>query len=130
MKNKKLLIAVIALVAVIAVLLGVYFATRPETKAGSKEITVRVVYEDGSSKDFVYQTDEEYLGVVIMDEGLVKGEMGPFGLYIHEVDGVRAVWEENGAYWGINIGDEHAVTGADEVVIEDGGIYSLVYTIG
>ena len=111
-------------------LLGVYFATRPETKAGSKEITVRVVYEDGSSKDFAYQTDEEYLGAVIMVEGLVKGEMGPFGLYIHEVDGVRAVWEENGAYWGINIGDEPAVTGADEVVIEDGGIYSLVYTIG
>ena len=130
MKNKKLLIAVIALVAVVAVLLGVFFLTRPETKAGSKEITVTVVYEDGSSKDFVYQTDAEYLGTVIMEEGLVAGEMGEFGLYIHEVDGVRAVWEENGAYWGINIGDEPAVTGADQIVIEDGGVYSLVYTVG
>ena len=130
MKNKKVWIGVIALVAVVAILLGVYFATRPETKAGSKEITVTVVYEDGSSKDFVYRTDEEYLGTVIMNEGLVEGEMGPYGLYIHAVDGVRAVWEENGAYWGINIGDEPAVTGADQIVIEDGGVYSLVFTRG
>lgn len=130
MKNKKLVIAIVALVVVVALLLGVYFLTRPEANAGSKEITVTVVYEDGTTKDFVYKTDAEYLGTVLVDEGLVEGETTQYGLYIIAVDGVSAVWEENGAYWAINVGDEPAVTGADQIVIEDGGVYSLVYTVG
>lgn len=130
MKNKKPFFAVVALVIVVSALLGIYFATRPGTHAGSKEITVTVVYKDGSSKDFVYHTDAEYLGTVIVEEGLAKGEVGPYGLYIHEVDGVRAVWEENGAFWSIYIGEESAVSGADAIPIEDGKIYRLVYTLG
>ena len=130
MKNKKLVIAIIAVVAVIAVLLGIYFATRPQTKAGGKEITVTVVHADGSSVDFTHATDQEYLGRAIVEMGLVEDNQGPYGLYIEEVDGERAVWEENGAYWCVMVGDEYAVTGADEIVIEDGGVYSLVYTIG
>ncbi len=130
MKNKKLVIAIIAVVAVIAVLLGIYFATRPQTNAGGKEITVTVVHADGSSVDFTHATDQEYLGRAIVEMGLVEDNQGPYGLYIEEVDGERAVWEENGAYWCVMVGDEYAVTGADEIVIEDGGVYSLVYTIG
>ena len=130
MRNKKLIVAVIALVVVIAVLAGVFIATRPETNAGSKNITVTVVYEDGSSKDFHYSTDEEFLGPVIMNEGLVEGKMAEYGLYIKAVDGVRAVWEENNAYWSIYVGDEPAITGADAIVIEDGGVYKLVFTLG
>ena len=130
MRNKKLIVAVIALVVVIAVLAGVFIATRPETNAGSKNITVTVVYEDDSSKDFHYSTDEEFLGPVIMNEGLVEGEMAEYGLYIKAVDGVRAVWEENNAYWSIYVGDEPAITGADAIVIEDGGVYKLVFTLG
>jgi len=130
MRNKKLIVAVIALVVVIAVLAGVFIATRPETNAGSKNITVTVVYEDGSSKDFHYSTDEEFLGPVILNEGLVDGEMAEYGLYIKAVDGVRAVWEENNAYWSIYVGDEPAITGADAIVIEDGGVYKLVFTLG
>lgn len=130
MKNKKMLIAVGALVLVIAVLAGVFFATRPQVQAGSKEITVTVVHADGTSKDFVYRTDAEYLGEVIMAEGLVEGEAGPYGLMIHAVDGETASWEVNQSYWSILIGEEYATLGADGIAIEDGGTYSLVYTIG
>jgi len=130
MKNKKVLIAIIALVVVIASLLGIYFATRPEAKSGRKAITITVVYEDGSSKDFYYTTREEYLGPVLLSDGLVEGEMGPYGLYIEKVDGVAAIWEENGAYWSVYVGEEPAVTGADEIPIEDGGVYKLVYMLG
>ena len=37
--NKKIVIAVIALVAVIGIMLGVYAATRPEATEGAKTIT-------------------------------------------------------------------------------------------
>ena len=130
MKNKKLIIAAIALVAVVAVLLGVYFATRPETTEGEKSITVTVIHADGSSKDFTYNTDEEYLGPVLLAEELVQGEMGPYGLEIHAVDGETASWEENSSYWALFIGEEYAMTGADSTPVNDGDVFKLVYTIG
>ena len=83
-KNIKLIIAVVALVVVVAVMAGVYLATRPQTSQGAKAFTVEVVHGDGSSKVFNFRTDEEYLGTVLESEGLIKGEMGPYGLEIHE----------------------------------------------
>lgn len=130
MKNKKLVLAVIAIAAVIVLMLGLYLVTRPEAVAGGKEITVTVVHSDGTEKVFSYSTDAEYLGEVIVSEGLVNGEEGPYGLYFDTVDGETASWEENQSYWSILIGEEYATTGADGVVLTDGGEYSLVYTIG
>ncbi len=130
MKNKKLVIALVALVAVVGILLGVWFATRPDPEEGMKSFTVTVVHGDGTSKDFSYKSDEEYLGPVLLEEGLATGEMGQYGLYIHVVDGEQAVWEVNGAFWNLYIGDELAVTGADQVILTDGGVYKLVYTVG
>lgn len=127
--NKKLVITLVAVVAVIAILLGVYFATRPDPQTGKKDFTIIVVHADGSSKEFQYKSDEEYLGRALVDVGLVEDNQGPYGLYIHEVDGERAVWEENGAWWSVYIGEELATTGADEVVLTDGGVYKLVYSV-
>ena len=65
-----------------------------------------------------------------MAEGLVEGVEGPYGLEIQSVDGEKASWEENQSYWALFIGEEYATTGADGVVLTDGGVYKLVYTIG
>ena len=130
MKNKKLVIAVVALVAVVAILMGVYFATRPATSQGAKEITVTVVHKDGSEKVFTYRTDEEFLGPVILGEGLVVGEQGPYGLRISAVDGETAVYETDGAYWALFVGEEYAMSGADTTAIADGDVFKLVYTVG
>ena len=130
MKNKKLIVIALALVVVVGALLGVYMATRPETAAGSKTITVTVVHADGSAKDFTYHTDEEYLGPVLMAEGLVVGEMGPYGLMISAVDGEEAVWEVNSAYWALFVGEEYATSGADTTPVYDGSAFKLEYTLG
>lgn len=130
MKNKKLVIAVVALFALVGLLLGVYFGTRPATTQGAKEITVTVVHADGSEKSFTYRTDEEFLGPVILSEGLVVGEQGPYGLMISAVDGEAAVYETDGAYWALFVGEEYAMSGADTTPIADGDTFKLVYTIG
>ena len=133
MKNKKLVLAVVALVAVVALFLGVYLATRPETSQGSKTITVTVIHADGSSKEFTYHSDEEYLGPVLLAEKLVVGNEGPYGLEIKSVDGEEAVWnagDSHGAYWALFIGEEYAMTGADSTPIADGDSFKLVYTVG
>ena len=48
-KQTKIILGVTALVVVIAVLLGVYFATRPDTNQGAKALTIVVVHGDGST---------------------------------------------------------------------------------
>ena len=130
MKNKKLVVSVLALVLAVAVFAGIWLLTRPETNAGSKTITVEVVHKDGSAKTFTYTSEEEYLGPVLLAEKLVVGEMGPYGLVISAVDGETADWNVDNSYWALYIGQEYATTGADGVVLTDGALYRLVYTIG
>lgn len=127
MSKKKLFLAIAALVLVVGLLLGLYFATRPQTQEGTKSFTVTVVHKDGSSKDFKYTSAEEFVGTVLQAEGLIEGEMAQYGMYIKKVDGEKAVYEEDNAYWGFYIGEEYAQTGIDQTPIEDGKVYKLVY---
>jgi len=128
MKNKKLVIAAIAVIVVIGLMAGIWFATRPETEAGSKGYTVTVVHKDGSEKVFEYRTDEEYLAGALLEEGLVSGEDSQYGLTIITVDGEAAVWETDNAYWAIWIGEEMATTGISEIPVYDGSSFKLEYT--
>lgn len=102
-----------------------------ETTGGElKKFTVTVVYADGSSKDFSYETDEEFVGPVLENDGLIKGNTGPYGLEITEVDGQKAIYAENKAYWAVYEGEEYAMQGIDTTPVVDGATYKLVYTIG
>lgn len=130
MKNKKIWIAVIALVAVAAVMLGVYFATREKPVEGGKEITVTVVHKDGSEKVYTCHTDEEYLGPVLLTEKIVQGDMGPYGLFITAADGEVADYNVDGGWWAVYKGEEQTTTGADAVTIADGDVFKIVYTVG
>lgn len=130
MKNKKLLLAIVALVVAIAAMLTVYLVTRPETSQGAKTYTVTVVHGNGSEKTFTYHTDEEYLADALLAEGLVQGDITQYGLTIHTVDGEKASWEENQSYWALFIGEEYAMTGASETPVHDGSSFRWVYTIG
>ncbi len=126
MKNKKLILAVIALVAVIAVLAAVYFMTRQKPQEGSKEITVTVIGKDQTEKTYTYHTDEEYLDKVLVAEGLVEGYEDEYGYVIEKVEGVEASWE-NSVFWAVYIGDTQATTGVSQIVVTDGAVYKLVY---
>ena len=132
MKNKKVLLAAIALLVVAGVMAAVYFATRPTVQGwtGSKTITVTVVHSDGKSEDFVFNTDEDDLEEVRQKGDFNTGTPGEFGLYIETVDGETASWEENGAYWAFYVGEEYATTSVDLAPITDGAVYKLVYTLG
>ena len=130
MKNKKMILVAIALVACIAAMLGIFLATRPETVAGSKTITVTVVHKDGTEKVFACHTDEEYLGKVLLNENIVVGEIGEFGLYFNTADGETADWNVDNGWWQVFIGEESAMVGADQIPIANGDTFKLVYTIG
>lgn len=128
MKNKKLVIAAVALLVVVGLMAGIWFANRPETQEGSKAYTVTVVHKDGTAKNFDYRTDAEYLAEALLEEGLVSGDDSQYGLTIIAVDGEAAVWETDKAYWAIWIGEEMAMTGASEIPVYDGSTFKLEYT--
>ena len=128
MKNKKLIVTLVAFVAVIGLLLGVWAANRPETTEGTKAFTVTVVHSDGSVKEFSYTTDEEYLGAALVAEGLIAGEEGPYGLTVITVDGEDAVWDVDNAYWSLVINGEYATTGVSETPVNDADAFRLEYT--
>lgn len=130
MKNKKLVFAVIALVAVIAIMIGIFVTNKPQTTQGAKTITVVVVHSDASTKEFTYHTDEEFLAPVLVTEGLVEGYESQYGLTIETVDGEKASWEESQSYWALFIGEEYATTGASSTPVSDGDVFKLVYTLG
>ena len=130
MKNKKMILVAVALIACVAVMLGIFLITRPETTQGSKTVTVTVVHKDGSEKVFTCQTEEEFLGKVLVNENIVVGNYGEFGLYFDTADGEKADWNVDNGWWQVFVGEEAAITGADQIPITDGGTYKMVYTIG
>ena len=130
MKNKKMILIAVALIACIAVMLGIFLTTRPETVAGGKTITVTVVHKDGSEKVFNCATEEEYLGKVLVNENIVEANYGEFGLYFDTADGEKADWNVDGGWWQVFVGEEAAMVGADQIPIADGDTFKLVYTIG
>ena len=129
MKNKKMILAIVAVVALIALMVGVYFATRPEKVEGAKTITVTVVHKDGSEKVFEYKTDAEFLGQVLYAEGLIKAEGVDEGMF-NIVDGEKADWNTDKSYWGFYEGEAYANAGVDTTPIHDGDTFKLVYTFG
>ena len=129
-KNDKIVAIGVAVLAVLLIVLGtVWSSTRPETSPGSKTITVEVVHKDESKNTFTYHTDAEYLADVLVAEGLVADNQDQYGLLIQEVDGERAVYEEDSSYWSILQNGEYAQLGASSLPIYDGDVISLVYTV-
>ena len=63
-------------------------------------------------------------------DGLIVGNAGPYGMEITHVDGEKAVYNEDKAYWGVFEEEEYAMQGIDTTPVVDGAIYKLVYTLG
>ena len=125
MKNKKLVIAVIAIVAVIGLMLGISAANKPQAVEGGKNVTVVIVYEDGTEKKMEYATDLEFLSELLLEKELVTGYTSEE--YGFTIEGIVLDWSKDGAYWALYEGEEYATTSAAGIVLVDGGVYKLVY---
>ena len=106
--------------------------TEPEkTTVDEKEsshIIFLVVDADGKETKFEIDTDEEFLRGALEKENLIKGDESEYGLMVNEVNGIRADYTADGAYWALYIGEEFAMTGVDTTPITDGQTYKFVYT--
>ena len=122
--NKKTAIAVAALALAAALMLGLWYFTRPQSQAGEKTIVVQVVHGDQSTKDFTCQTDAETLGEVLVEETLAQGEEGPTGLFVTVVDGEEAQ-DSLRQWWCVTKDGEMLNTGVSSTPIADGDHFEL-----
>lgn len=127
MNKKKIILALVALIVVVGVFVGVWFATRPESTEGAKSITVQVVHADKAETSFTYTTDAEKLGAFLEAENLIIGSGD--GMF-HTVDGEKADWSVNQSYWAFYVNGEYATAGIYDTDIVDGTVYKLEYTLG
>lgn len=129
MSKKKSLIAGIVLAVMVLAALFCWKSFAPQAVEGDKTITVEVVHGDGSTKEFTIHTDSETLGAALMEEELLVGEEGPYGLFVTAVDGetVDSAKEE---WWNFSKNGEALMTGVDSTMIADGEQYEITFTVG
>ena len=115
---------------VLCIAAGVLFhINKPETTAGAKEINVVVIHADQTENTFTYQTDAEYLADVLLENELVDGDMGSYGLFITTVDGETAD-DSKQQWWCITKGGEQVNSGADALPITEGDQFELTLMEG
>lgn len=125
--NKKFVFAVIALVAVIAVMVGVWVATRPEAEDGGKTITVTISHKDGTDKTYTWQTNAKTLAEAMNEKGLLGENVD--GMY-YTIDGETTDYSVDQSWWCLNVNGEMAMEGANTILINNGDDFHWVYTIG
>jgi len=129
MKNKKTVIAVIVLVALIAVAAICWAAFAPKSVEGGKTITVDVTHKDGTTNTFEIVTDAEFLRGAMEEKGIIGGTESEYGLYVLTVDG-ETVNESNQEWWGYTKSGEQVNYGVDTCPIADGEHYEFTLNVG
>ena len=127
---KKKIFGILAIIIAVAVLLGVYHAFREKPTEGLKIVSVEVVMSDGVSEIHETSTDAQYLrGLLDEIDAITYGEMqNGFGPMVTEVNGEKAIYEENGAYWAFFVNGEYCNYGISDQPVNDGDFFRIVYT--
>lgn len=97
----------------------------PEDDGYKFNFTLEVVDDKGNQTFTDFATNKEFVGEVLSEHGIIKGEQGEYGLYVKEVNGILADYETTGTYWAFYVNGEMSMTGVDQTPIVDGATYSL-----
>ena len=132
MNKKKVILGLGILVILIVAMTLIWTNFRETSVEGSKAITIEVVDSKGESEVYELKTDAEFLEQA-MDEAKEDGftyeaENGPYGLSVTSVNGERAVYDIDGAYWSFNVNGEYCNYGISHQPVEDWDAFEIVYT--
>ncbi len=94
----------------------------------TKSITVEVI-TDETTKPLSIETSSEFLGDALTEQNLIAGEEGAYGLYITEVNGIKAD-EGKQEWWCITKSGAEVMTSADTTPIADGETFELTLMTG
>ena len=93
---------------------------------GAKTVKVEVKVEE-QMITFTIKTDKKTVGEALIENELISGDEGDYGLYVKKVNGIVADYDVNQSYWAFYINGEMAMTGVDMTDIDETAIYRLEY---
>ena len=128
--KKKILSVGAALLCVILVSFALLYIFSGEDKVSGEKAELEVLVTAGNySETHSFETDLKYLGDALLENGLIKGENGQYGLFITEVAGIVAD-SSNEEWWCLLVNGVSAEVGISSVVIAEDDKYELVLKKG
>ena len=128
MKKKKILLGLGIFLVLITAMALIWTNFREKPVEGSKSVIIEVVNSENESVKYELKTDAQYLKEAMEDakkDGLtyeVKDGM------VLVVNGERADYNEDGAYWGFYVNGDYCNYGIDEQPVKDGDVFKIEYT--
>ncbi len=96
-----------------------------EIGEGNTKFTFTVTHNDGTQKTFAVSTDKTTVGEALVENGIIAGEDGQYGLYVKTVDGETLDYETDGRYWAFYVDGAYGATGVDMTDITAGATYEF-----
>ncbi len=121
-----------AAITVLALLLVVYTLTKPVPMAGTKNIFIDVVYDNGVTDHYQTTTEAQFLSEALesVPDLQIEGTTSQdFGLMITTINGKRADYQKDSAYWALFCNGEPCSYGVSQQAIKDGERYTFQYTL-
>ena len=133
--KNKFFASVLCMVLIVAMALSMTACTNntPDSSDAGQEqgqsveqsFAFEVVDKDGNVTTFDITTDKATVGEALLEEGLIKGEDGQYGLYVTEVNGIVADYNVDQTYWAFYVDGTYASSGVDTTDVVDGSTYSF-----
>ncbi len=92
---------------------------------GKTTFLFTVTHVDGTQKIYNISTDKTTVGEALLDNNIIAGEDGPYGLYVKTVDGKTLDYDTDGKYWAFYVNGAYGSTGVDLTEITDGVSYEF-----
>lgn len=84
-----------------------------------------IVDKEGNEITVTVKTDKRTVGEALLDEKIIEGDTGEYGLYVKKVNGIAAEYEVDQTYWAFYIDGQYAMTGVDATDITAGSTYMM-----
>ena len=133
--KNKFFASVLCMVLIVAMALSMTACTTTNDSAVNEQpsaeqtaeqsFTFEVVDKDGNTETFAITTDKATVGEALLEEGLIAGEVGQYGLYVTEVNGIVADYNVDRTYWAFYVDGAYASGGVDTTDVVDGATYSF-----
>ena len=95
---------------------------------GTTVFLFEVTDGEGQLTSWNVHTNETTVGAALVELGMIEGTVSEFGLMVLYVNGLRADFVEDGAWWAFHIDGEMAMAGVDSTDIQEGVTYAFIYT--
>ena len=128
MKKKKIILGLSVLLALVVAMALLWNNFREKPVEGSKSVIIEVVNSDKQSVKYEIKTDALYLKEAMEDakkDGLTyEVEDG----MVIIVNGERAEYTEDNAYWAFYVNGGYCNYGIDEQPVKNGDVFKIEYT--